>query len=308
MKIAAGKCFVEQWRDMAGIVCPNLEWAVFSPDNPRLPGDCEAAVLIGDSYTPEFKEQLLKIPSLRWVHTENAGIDSPFYQQLVHKGIILTRSAGANAPEVAEFVFALILNEIKQLEKLKRNQCEHRWERIKLDGLNGQTILILGLGEIGGRVARIADAFGMHVLGIRRAADAVHGVTEQGTPVNLHSFLSRADIIVLSLPLTSETKHLLGESEFLAMKETALLINIARGDIINTAAMKAWLRKRPSFKACLDVLPEEPWPANDELWDFENVFLTPHTAWSSPAYRIRAGKMWLENLQRYTDGRDLLYM
>lgn len=308
MKIAAGRLFAERFREKAEAICPCIEWELFSKDDPWEPRNSEAAVLIGDAYTPEFKAALLKMPSLRWVHTENTGVDSEFYKELVQKGITLTRSPGANAPEVAEFIFSLMLNEVKQLANLKKQQGDHDWNRLTLGRLNEQTILIVGLGEIGTRVARIADTFGMHVLGLRRSDEPVSGVAEQGSLADLDALIPRADFIVLTVPLTPETKHLIGAKELTAMKDAAMLINIARGDVIDTNALKTSLTKRPSINACLDVMPEEPWPSNDELWDLENIFITPHNAWSSPAFRIRAGEMWMENLSRHIDGRELQHI
>lgn len=176
--------------------------------------------------------------SLRWVHTENSGIDSLFYHELINRGITLTRSPGANAPETAEFIFALMLNKIKRIDMLTEQQRECRWERLPLGALNGQTLLIVGLGEIGSRVARIAEAFAMYVLGIRRSAELLAGVAEQGTVCDLQSFIPRADIIVLATPLTSETLHLLGEKELAVIKDGSLLINVSRGDVIDTAALR----------------------------------------------------------------------
>lgn len=308
MIIAAGQQFAEKIHQKAKAICPALDWIPFSPDKPWHPGDCEAAVLIGDAYTPEFKTSLPAMRSLRWVHTKNSGIDSLFYHELINRGITLTRSPGANAPETAEFIFALMLNKIKRIDMLTEQQRECRWERLPLGALNGQTLLIVGLGEIGSRVARIAEAFAMYVLGIRRSAELLAGVAEQGTVCDLQFFIPRADIIVLATPLTSETLHLLGEKELAVIKDGSLLINVSRGDVIDTAALRRCLSERPSITACLDVMPEEPWPSDDELWHYKNVFLTPHIAWSSPNYRVRAGEMWLENLRRFVKGQPLLHV
>jgi len=307
MKIAAGQKFYEQHREEAEGIWPDLRWSLLRSDGTwsTPPNDIRAAALIGDAYRPQFKEALLRAPELAWVHTENSGTDYPFYKQILARNILLTRSPGANAPEVAEFVFATILSQLKQLMKFQQQQQRKEWRRLDLEGLTGKTILIVGLGEIGSRITKIARAFDMQVLGINNTAETILAVDELGTIDKLPHFLPRADIIVLALPLTLETTNLIGAEEINLMKETAILVNIARGEIIDHEALKKALSDRPSFKACLDVVPREPLPEDDALWSASNVLLTPHIAWSSPLYRQRAATMWLENLQRYRLGKSL---
>lgn len=308
MKIAAGLAFYEQFGAKAEEIWPGIGWALLAPNGEwsAPPGEVQLAALVGDAYCNRFKEAMLKAPALRWLHTENSGVDGEFYEEILAGKVLLTRSPGANAPEVAEFVFALILRTIKRLEELRRQQLDRRWQRLALESLAGKTMLVAGLGAVGSRVATIAKAFGLHVLGIKKNPEPVAGVDEVGALDRLPEFLARADIVVLALVLSRETENLFGPAQFRLMKERAILVNVARGRIIDHPALRQALGARPDLHVCLDVMPEEPWPAGDDLWGCPNLFLTPHVAWSSPLYRPRVAGLWLENLARFRDHLPLL--
>lgn len=310
MKILAARKFYEHFGNEVEGMFPDLQWSLLEPDGSWSsdPYDSEIAVLVADAYCHIFKETVLKIPGLHWLHTEDTGTDGVFYQKLLFKNVLLTRSAGANAPEVAEFVFAVILWQAKQLNMLKLQQLKKQWKRTDLANLSNKIILVAGLGAIGSRVAKIAKSFEMHTLGIRKTNVQVEGVDELGTLSELPDFLSRADIIVLTLPLNSETVSVINAVTLEKLKSDAMLVNVGRGHLIDIDALKVHLKQNPSSQACLDVMPEEPWPEIDELWQYPNVLLTPHLAWSSPLYRIRATKVWFENLRRYRSGQPLLHL
>lgn len=277
MKVAAGQHFYECFGEAAQDIWPTLDWSLLRSDGKwsSSPQDAEIAVLIDDAYSVVFKEAVLTSSCLRWVHTENSGIDGEFYEKILARNVLLTRSPGANAPEVAEFVFAVLLRTVKKLDKLYRQQQDRCWRRIELDGLNNKTILVIGVGEVGGRVAKIAKAFGMYVLGIRKNRGNRPNIDEIGTLDDFAEFLPRADIVVLSLPLSPAVFHLFDVAQFQAMKEKSILINIARGQIINIEALRTALIEKPDFQACLDVMPCEPWPAEDRLWQCPTSFSHP---------------------------------
>jgi phosphoglycerate dehydrogenase-like enzyme len=172
----------------------------------------------------------------------------------------------------------------------------------------GQPGLVVGLGAIGSRVAALAKAFGMYVLGIRRSPEMLAHVDAQGTLADLSGFLSVADFVVLSLPFTEEQRGLIDRSALALLKPTAVLINVARGAIVDVVALTEALQAKQLRSACLDVLPTEPWPAADNLWDTPRLFITPHNAWSSPLYLPRVASVWIENLRRYVRGDELLHV
>ena len=309
MHIAAGQSFVGQVDHRARILVPDLHWVVINADGSCAePADsCDLLVLAGESYTAQFVEMVLKIPAVRWAHTEDAGTDGLFYDTMRARGVTVTHSPGTNAIEVAEFAFGQILWSAKRLGAFRDNQRAHRWQLLGLESLSDKTILVIGLGAIGREVAKFAKAFGMRVLGIRQSPTAVANVDQQGTLAELSLLLPEADFVVLAVPLTDQTRELIGARALACMKPTATLINVARGAVVNVQALKETLQAGTIRQACLDVLPTEPWPANDDLWDVPNLFLTPHNAWSSPMYLPRVADLWLENLQRYVSGHDLLH-
>jgi phosphoglycerate dehydrogenase-like enzyme len=195
----------------------------------------------------------------------------------------------------------------KRLGEFRDHQRAHRWQLLALDSLSDKTVLVVGLGAIGARVAALAKAFGMRVLGIRHSSAVVADIDEQGTLADLPRFLPAADFVVLALPFSEENRGLIGKSMLAVMKKTATLVNVARGAIVDVAALREALQAGRLRQACLDVLPTEPWPADDDLWDVPRLFLTPHNAWSSPLYLPRVAQLWLENLRRYVRGEELLH-
>jgi phosphoglycerate dehydrogenase-like enzyme len=309
MKVAAGRSFFNYVNVRAHEIAPDLGWALTDAEGSwsEPPDDCDLIVLAGDAYTSAFVERVVKLSGIRWAHTEDAGTDGPFYEAMRARGVIVTHSPGANAVEVAEFAFGLLLWSAKRLGEFHEQQRTHRWKLLALESLSDKTMLIVGLGAIGSRIAALAKAFGMRVLGIRQSAGRVAGVDQQGTLADLPRFLTLADFVVLALPLTPETHGLIGKVELASMKPTATLINVARGAIVDVAALQEALAAKQIRHACLDVLPTEPWPAEDSLWDIPRLLLTPHNAWSSPLYLPRVAELWLENLRRYVRGEALLH-
>ena len=138
-----------------------------------------------------------------------------------------------------------------------------------------------------------------------RVATLTLDVDETGGPGQLRDYLQEADIIVLALPLMSETRYMIDATELALLKDNATIINVSRGSIINIDALKDALKKRQTLQAFLDVMPVEPWPSDDELWSYSNVFITPHNAFVSPLFLGRVAKIWRENLQRYLEGKPL---
>ena len=193
----------------------------------------------------------------------------------------------------------------KRFGSLHTNQRHHQWERLPLQSLQGATVLIVGLGYVGKPLARLCKAFGMRVLGIRKSAEPVEHVDQQGNLDDLPTFLPQADFVVLAPALTPLTQGIIARRELHLMKPTATLINVARSRIVDFKALREALQAHDIGQACLDVMPAEPWPQDDPLWDLPNLFITPHIAWSSPFVRQRASRMWLENLNRYVNQEPL---
>ncbi len=309
MKVAAGRVFFEHFGTAAQEIVPDLRWALTDAQGSwsESPQDCDLIVWAADAYTDAFVQSVTQIPAPGWAHTEDAGIDGLFYDVMRQKGVALTHSPGANAVEVAEFAWSFLLWSAKRLGDLWEQQRAHEWRKLALESLSDKTLLVVGLGAIGSRVAAFAKGFGMRVLGLRRSSEAVMHVDRQGTLADLAAWLPEADFVVLALPISPPLVGLIDQEALARLKPTATLINVGRGALVDLPALKQTLQAGRLRHACLDVLPTEPWPAQDDLWDVPNLFITPHNASSSPLYLQRVGALWIENLRRYVRGEAMLH-
>lgn len=248
---------------------------------------------------------IFQLESLRWFHTFSAGVDSPAFQVLIDRGTILTNSAGASAPSIAQHVLAMMLYRSKRIDELREQQRRSEWTQVRGRDLTGQTVGIIGTGNIGGEVARLAKAFGMRVIGARRSEKKARYVDEQ-VPLGRLAFLLReSDFVVLACPLTAETEGLIGEAELRAMKLSATLINVARGRVVDEAALIRALQDGTIAGACLDVFVREPLPETSPLWQMPNVVITPHNSGISPLNMERAMTIFIDNLARFVAGTPL---
>ena len=224
-----------------------------------------------------------KATRLRFIQSIGAGTDQFGRDALSARGIRLAR----------------------RLPEARDNQTKHHWRGMigdltrREDELGGKTLVIIGLGNIGGRLARLAKAFDMHVIGVRRdpaagkgAADSVHAIAD------LNSLLPQADIVALTCPMTKETENLIDADALGRMKKSAFMINTARGKIVNEAALIATMRAGGIAGAAIDVTAEEPLPAESPLWDLPNTFITPHSAGETRRYEDNVLDILEENLQR----------
>lgn len=246
-------------------------------------------------------------PKLKWVQTTSAGVG-----QLVHRlgiqpdELIVTTASGIHAQPLAEFVIGSLLYHVRRFDRLLADQQDHRWERHCTRSLAGMTMAIIGPGRIGREVARVARAFGMRVLamarsgGIDRAGDL--GVDRTFGRHELHDMLSQADCLVLSTPHTPETERMIGAVELSAMKPGSTLVNIARGAIVDEAALIQALERGQLAFAALDVFQDEPLPADSPLWELPNVLISPHSASTVDTENARIVDLFIRNLGHYLDG------
>jgi phosphoglycerate dehydrogenase-like enzyme len=246
---------------------------------------------------------------LGFIQAIGAGTDQFPRDELEKRGIRLASARGVNARAVAEHAMALILALSRRLPEARDNQTRRVWRQMigdlsrREDELGGKTLLIVGLGDIGGRLARLAKAFDMRVVGLRRnlaagtgAADAVHGMDE------LKSLLPEADFVVLSCPLTPETENLIDAGALARMKPSAHLVNVARGRVVDEAALIKALSARRIAGAALDVTVEEPLMPTSPLWGIEHVLITPHTAGETRRYEDNVIEILRDNLERQWRG------
>ena len=253
-------------------------------------------------------ELLDHAPNLRFIQSIGAGYDQFPLETLRERGIRLASAKGVNRNAVSEHAIAMILSLARHLHTGRDNQRAHYWRGMisdlsrREDELGGKTLLVIGLGGIGSRLAALAKAFGMTVVATKRtpvegtAADEVH------TPDRLPDLLPRADFVALTCPLTPETRNLIDGAALTAMKPSAYLINVARGGCVDEPALLAALRDGEIAGAGIDHFWDEPLPADSPFWDLENVLITPHTAGETRRYEENLFDIMMENLDRLWRG------
>ncbi|MBW4572462.1 MAG: D-2-hydroxyacid dehydrogenase [Tolypothrix carrinoi HA7290-LM1] len=249
---------------------------------------------------------LAAAPTLRWHHTVSAGVNHILTPTFLEHNIILTSSAGVNAVAVAEFVLTFMLYHTKQIAALQTLQHQRNWIKgLQLQELMSRTLLIIGTGSVGIAIAHRAKAFGMKVLGTRRHPQPLPEFDRVVGLDQWRSLLPLADYVVIAIPLTSETKGMIDESALRAMSSHAYLINVARGAVVDEAALLKALTEGWIGGAALDTFFTEPLPHESPFWTLPNVFVTPHCAGTSPQVRQRLVALFLDNFNRYRAGMPL---
>ncbi len=255
-------------------------------------------------------ELLARAERLRFIQVCAAGYDQFDLAALRSRGIRLASGSGVNRNAVADHAMALLLALTRQLNTARDRQRRRQWRGMiselerREDELAGKTMVVYGLGGIGSRLARIARAFEMRVIGIKR--DPARHDGSAHTVVGAERFLEvlpEADVLTLTCPLTPETEHLVNEQTLGAMKPRAWLVNVARGRCVDEEALVIALREERIAGAGLDTFAEEPLPPDSPLWDFDNVLVTPHTAGETRRYEDNVIDILLENLSRLESGR-----
>ena len=247
-------------------------------------------------------------PRLKWIQLTSAGADRLLNSGFIEGGVTVTTVSGLHATPIGEFVLSAILMFAKGAPGAMRAQLKHEWSRFAPRELSGKTVGIVGLGHIGAEVGRLAKAFGCRVIATKRSTTEPHRglYTDLILPAaDLHQLLAESDFVVLSMPLTPETRGMIGEAELRAMKPAAVLVNIARGPVTVEADLIRALREGWIAGAALDVFDQEPLPPDSPLWDMENVILTPHISGGTEIYNQRAVAIFADNLRRYLAGDPL---
>lgn len=246
-----------------------------------------------------FEKEWLDIAEdLQMVQTLWAGVDSYPLEAIESAGLRFANAAGVHAEPIAQQVIGYLLQFERGLLQTMRNQRRGVWESVEGGELGDDTLGIIGVGAIGSRVAELASPFGMEVIGTKRdLSETPDGIDELLPADEYRTLLGRSDYVVLACPLTDETEGLLGIDEFRLMNRDAVLVNVARGEIVEHDALVHALQYGLIRGAALDVFEEEPLPSDSVLWDLSNTVLTPHNSWTTPHTVDR----WLEILeQNYT--------
>jgi D-2-hydroxyacid dehydrogenase (NADP+) len=301
------ECFSEAYRARIQEIAPDMQLLV-TEDR----GEMETALDDIEIAAFQFpRDLLLRARNLRWYQQWGAGADWLMnHPEIAGLDFVLTSASGVHPIQITEHIFAMLLAFARRLCRAVHAQERHEGlgygDQAGVFELYGKTMALVGVGAIGARTAEVATAFGMRVLGVRRNPEiGAPGVEAMFGSDQLLSVLPQADFVVIAAPLTPETHHLIGERELRAMKPTAYIVNIGRGDIIDEGALIRALQEGWIAGAGLDVFETEPLPQDSSLWDMENVVVTGHYAGATPRYDERAMAIFLDNLQRYKAGEPL---
>jgi len=257
-----------------------------------------------------IREVFLMSPAVRWVHSRSAGLERTLFPELIASDVIMTNGSGVFSPSLGEFALGAILYFAKDFRRMIRNQMAGVWEPFDVLPIAGQTVGIVGYGDIGRAVATRVRAMEMKVLAVKRhvpaksnsdpLADQIYG------PDYLIEMLSRCDYVVVAAPLNAETLGLIGEAEFAAMKPSAVIINVGRGPVIDEHEMIKALSEHKVKGAALDVFDEEPLRKGHPFYKVENVLLSPHCADHTPDWLDNAMRFFIAQFERFRRGEPLL--
>ncbi len=268
-------------------------------------------IFVGYSLRPH---QFRAATKLKWIHATAAGVNQLMFPELRNSDVVVTNSRGIHALPMAEHIVGMLVALARRFPSAFRHQMQRKWaqqeiwdEPIRPRELHGQTVLFVGFGAIGREVARRLLPMGMRLWAVTRSGKAPSELVERVLPATeLNAALPEADFVILAAPETPETINMFSTPQFLRMKPTAFLINVARGSLIDESALVEALRRRDIAGAALDVAREEPLPASSPLWELDNIIITPHISAVSEFLWDRQTRLLLENLERWFAGRELL--
>ena len=256
-----------------------------------------------------LREVFLMSPHVRWIHSRSAGLEQTLFPELIESEVILTNGSGVFSPSLGEFALAAILYFAKDFRRMIRNQVAGVWEPFDVTMVSGQTLGIVGYGSIGRAIAARARALEMKVLGLRRVLQTPTEdslIDEVYESKQILEMLPRCDYVVVTLPLTEQTRGFIGDAEFAVLKKNAVVINVGRGPTVDEGAMIKALSQRRIRGAALDVFDQEPLPQGHPFYSLENVLLSPHCADHTFDWLDNAMRFFLEQLKRFRSGETLL--
>ena len=270
----------------------------YSRDGDRIAGEIgDADALIGWVFPHEGLAKLA--PRLRWIHLTGAGVEHHAPFDWVPPGVVVTNNRGVHAPKIREFAALAALMIVNRMPQIVHQQGAGQWQPVYSGTIEGLTAGIVGVGNMGGAAASACKALGMRVLGIRRGGKPHPDVDRMSGMDGLDALLTASDVVFLCTPLTAETRGLIGAAQFARMKPGAGLVNIARGAVVDTDALRAALARGQLSGAVLDVFDPEPLPPESPLWDTPNVIITPHcSSDDAETYIPRTLDLIFDNLRR----------
>lgn len=312
MKIVLTRESFESRRHQLLVQAPDAEWVILEADA-SVDGDPTGSqilywggALFGDNERFRAVREQLRNVDLKWVQGPSAGVDHTIWSDLIDRGVRVTNASGIYAEPMAQYINAWVLAWAQGLGgQLLRSQ-HHEWSPLPAADLTSATMGIVGYGGIGKACARIAKAIGMRVVATRRTPGSEPDVDQLLQPDQLHQLLAESDYVVLTAPLTDTTLGLIGAEEFVAMGPGTVLINVARGKLVDEDALAEALHSGTIRGATVDVTHTEPLPADSALWDVPNLVITPHQSGDGPLAQERLDDLFVENLGRYQRGEALI--
>lgn len=263
-------------------------------------------LLVWDFFSAALKEAWPHADSLKWVHVAAAGVDTLLFDELVSSDVVVTNSRGIFDRPIAEFVLSSILAFAKDVPTSLRLQAGTQWQHRETELIVGTHATVFGTGAIGREIARLLRAVGMKVSGAgrrERADDPDFGQIRRSA--ELANYVGEADYLIAVAPLTKTTHSVVNAAVFEAMKPTARLINVGRGELVVTDDLIDALRTDAIAGAALDVFEQEPLPPKSPLWTMGNVLISPHMSGDAAGWRERLAQLFVDNAQRYRAGTDL---
>jgi phosphoglycerate dehydrogenase-like enzyme len=302
--------FLDANADRLAAVAPDLEVVALRRGEEVSAADIERITIafFSDDAWPEraapFMKVALEATNLHWLHSMSAGVDSPIFSMFMDRGVRVTTSSGASAPPIAGTVMLYLLALSRGLPAWMRAQAAHEWSPAPFRELDGQRLVVVGYGPIGQEVVRLAEAFRMDPVIVRRSA---HG--DEPCPVRplaeLGDAVRDADAVVVALPLTETTRGVVSADVIAALASHAIFVNVGRGELVDQVALTDALTSGRLGGAGLDVFATEPLPADDALWDLSNVIISPHNSGTSDGSTQRVIEIFFDNLGRFVRSEPL---
>ncbi len=270
-----------------------------------------ASVLFNWSGSLELLREVVSMsPKLQWMHSRSVGLERTLFPELSENSVVLTNGRGVFSASLGEFVLATILYFAKDFRRMVRNQMAAKWEQFDVDTISGKTVGIVGYGDIGRAVAGRVRPMGVKVLALKRHVSSEPDplIEQPCSPDRRIEMLAHCDYVVVAAPLTGETRGMIAEPEFAAMKPTSVVINVGRGPVIKEDALISALSSGRIRGAGLDVFDEEPLPREHPFYRMENVLLSPHCADHTSDWLEQAMRLFIEQYERFRSARPLWYV
>lgn len=294
----------ERFPGRVGSTAPEVRVVPVEEDGAARGASSPRVLLRGEMKQEAMRRVLSQFPSIEWLHVFSAGVEHLLPDLQGYDGVV-TNSAGVHAEPIAEWVIAMLLAHTKKLPRLFEHYRQREWTSEQSEELGERTLGIVGAGGIGAAIARRASGMDMRVVGLRASGKPTEHVTEMYRPDQLHEMLGICDYVVVAAPLTPQTTGLIGVPELRAMRPSGVILNIARGKIIDTEALVRALTEGWIAGAYLDVTDPEPLPGDHQLWTAPGAVITAHTSGNSPRSSERVISFFCDNLRRWVRGEPL---